>query len=486
MRIGRYEIRKPKIPKGKNKRVYEAADKGRRGKSFRLAGSSGANREVLAAIVTLRDRSRHLTRNNGWAARAVNAVTRNTIGDGIQPAPMGGLARTARIKALWKLWANTTACDWNGQTTFYGLQEQAMRAIVEGGEVLVLRRWVIPDNDCPVPVKLQLLEGDHLDHSRNETNDMGVVRMGVQFDKAKRRIGYWIYDDHPGDNIFFGSSYESKYIPKEDILHVYEILRVGQLRGLPFGVASFMKMADFSDYEDAQLVKQKIAACFAAFALGSEDDDTILEDDDEANSREPVERLEPGMIEYLKSTQSVEFANPPSVGEYTPYTARILQGIAVSYGITYEMLTADYSGVNFTSGRMAKIDVTNNFNSWQYKMMVPMFCTPIWNWFNDACIVAGLLNEKIFADWTAPRVQQLDPTKETDAQVKRIENGLSTWSEVIRETGRDPEEFMAEVSEDIDRWKTVGVDLYAKLKANDKKEWQSEKSEQPQSSGAAH
>ena len=428
------------------RRAYEAADKSRRGKSFRMAGSTGANREIAGALVTLRDRSRHLVRNNGWSKRAIEVIARHTIGEGIQPAPIGDLEQIRHIKDIWHDWAESTACDWYGKLNFYGLQELAMRAIAEGGDVLIVRRWVMPDEDCPLPIKLQILEGDQLDHTRDGINDRGIVRLGVQYNKEGQVLGYWIYDYPPGDGVFFGTRCESQYVEKADVAHAFEILRPGQCRGVPFGVAAFMKTGDFSDYEDAQLVKQKIAACFAAFVLGSEDTDT-----------EPYEALEPGIIEHLSDVEKVEFANPPAVGDYDPYSSRILQGIAAAYGITYEMLTMDYSRVNFTSGRMAKIDVTANFRSWQYNMIVPQLCAPVWNWFLKACLIAGKITKPIRADWTAPRVQQLDPTKETDAQVKRIKSGLATISEVIREMGREPDEFFKEYQQDVQRLREMGI-----------------------------
>lgn len=438
----------------RKRRAYEAADKSRRGKAFRNAKSTGVNNEVAGALVTLRDRSRHMARNNGWARRAIEAITKHTIGEGIQPAPDADLETIKYVKRIWEQWAKRTACDWYGKTTFYGLQELAMRSIVEGGDVLILRRWVMPDKDNPQPFKLQVIEGDQLDHTRNGYNEYGYCRLGIQFNDDGRLIGYWIYEYHPGDTYIFATQIVSKYFPKEDVLHAFELLRPGQVRGLPFGVASLMKQSDFSDYEDAQLVKQKVAACFAAFVLGSEDSGN---DDDD--SQKGIERLQPGIIEHLGNAESVEFANPPSVSDYDAYSGRILQGVAAAYGITYEMLTMDYSKVNFTSGRMAKIDVTANFKSWQYNMIVPQICAPVWDWFIQACIIAGKLTTYIPADWTAPRIQQLDPVRETDAQVKRIQSGLATISETLRENGRDPEEFFREYKQDMDRLRSMGITI---------------------------
>jgi lambda family phage portal protein len=442
--IGKFHLR---VGQSK-KRAYEAADKARRGKSFRLAQSTGANREISGALVTLRDRSRHMTRNNGWARRAVEAIVKHTVADGIQPAPVGALEKTKQVKNIWGAWANSTACDWYEKNTFYGLQELAMRAIVEGGDVLILKRWVKPDADNPVPLKLQLLEGDQLDHTKNSSNDKGIARLGVQYDKDGRLLGYWLFDYHPGDGSVFGMANDSRFVSKSDVLHAFEVLRIGQCRGIPVGVSSFMKMSDFSDYEDAQLVKQRVAACFAAFVTGSED-----------KTPEEVENLEPGVVEYLETGEMVEFSNPPTVSDYDSYSVNILRGIAAAYGITYEMLTMDYSRVNFTSGRMAKIDVTANFKSWQYNMIVPQLCAPVWQWFIDACITAGLLTHPVKAEWTAPRVQQLDPVKETDAQVTKIKAGLATISETIRETGREPEELFEEYKQDVERLKKLGLNV---------------------------
>ena len=198
---------------------------------------------------------------------------------------------------------------------------------------------------------------------------MGYCRLGVQFSKEGRLLGYWIFDYHPGDSYIVTPALASKFHPKEDVLHAFEVLRPGQVRGLPIGVSAFMKTSDFSDYEDAQLVKQKVAACFAAFVLGSEDDGG-------EDGEKGIERLEPGIVEHLGAAESVEFANPPSVSDYDAYASRILQGVAAGYGITYEMLTMDYSRVNFTSGRMAKIDVTANFKSWQYFMICLLYTSP--------------------------------------------------------------------------------------------------------------
>ena len=102
-------------------RKYEGAASGRRTDNWRAVGTS-ANAEIEVALNKLRDRSRDLVRNNSYAKRAVRAITTNTIGRGIQPAPYVGDDKTSekRIKDLWWRWAeDRISCDYLGKKTFY-------------------------------------------------------------------------------------------------------------------------------------------------------------------------------------------------------------------------------------------------------------------------------------------------------------------------------------------------------------------------------
>jgi len=435
-----------------SKRAYEAATYGRRGKSFKNANSTGPNLEIAQALTTLRNRSRHFVRNNGWAKRALTCICDNVVGSGIRPAPSGTKNQVKKVKSLWAEWAETTRCDYDGKMTFYGIQELAISELAESGDCIIVRRRRKPTADNSFPIQLQVLSGDYIDHTRDTINEFGYARLGIQFDFEGRRIGYWLLKSHPSDMTGPWLALQSELVSIDDVIHPYEILRAGQVRGVPMGVAAFIKMSDFNDYEDAQLVRQKAAASFCAFVSGRDatEGDALLE------------TLEPGIIEYLDANEAITFSNPPAADGYGEYSKKILQGIASAYGITYEMLTMDYSNVNFTSGRMAKIDVSKRFQKWQYLMFVPQVCVPVWRWFIDAAIMAGLTSTVIECnarDWTAPRVQQLDPTKETNARIAQISAGLTTWSEVVREDGRDPEEFLDEYKKDIENLKEAGVNF---------------------------
>jgi lambda family phage portal protein len=420
-------------------------------KSLKNAHSNGPNNEIGPALTKLRDRSRHFVRNNGWAKRAQGAIASAVIGEGIRPTPVGTKNQIKAIKKIWKLWAETTACDWDGKNTFYGLQELIMREIVEAGDCLIIRRRIIPTQDNPIPIQLQILESDQLDHTRNGANDNGYCRLGVQYNADGKITGYWVWSQHPND-MAVSLKMNSELIGIDDIIHPFEVLRAGQSRGVPMGVSAFLKLSDFSDYEDAQLVRQKIAAAFSAFVKNGAGED--------GNKPDQLEHIEAGIIQYLAPDEEITFSDPPAAEGYGEYSKKILQGIAAAYEITYEMLTMDYSNVNFTSGRMAKIDVSGRFRKLQYNMMVPQVCVKVWDWFMRAVIMAGIQSTYISCnamDWTAPRVQQLDPVKETNARIAQVNAGFTTISEILREDGYDPDDVFEEIKRERAKLTELGI-----------------------------
>lgn len=437
-------------------RHYESASHGRRTRKFDKATSTGPNIEVGRALATLRNRSRDLTRNNSWASRALTVIANNVVGEGIRPAPQGKKAQVTKAKELWKLWGESTQCDFYGKNTIYGLQTLAMKSISEGGDIIIIKRRRKPTASNPFSIQIQLLEGDHLDHYKDfeQFKNGSYCRLGVQFSQDGIIEGYWIYDNHPTDGINHTVELNSHFVSINDCIHVFELLRIGQIRGVPQGCSSFIKIGDFSDYEDFQLLRQKIASMYVAFVSGRE-----FVGDEKASS---YEKLEPGAIEYLNTAETVTFGTPPPAEGYDSYTKKILQGIAASYNITYEQLTMDYSNVNFTSGRMAKIDGLPYVRSLQYNMLVPQMLVPVWGWFMDACVMSGMISSYVYCsamDWTAPRIQMLNPVQETNALIAAIQGGITSLSEVHREHGGDFEDFMKEYTKDMELLKKAGVNF---------------------------
>lgn len=424
-----------------SKRSYEGASKSRRTENWKT-NSSSQNSENDRALPLLRDRARDLVRNEPFAANALEAIVAETIGYGIKSEIKNPSNRGLdEIRAAYREWAGTTQCDFDGRLNYYGIQELVMRTVVESGECLVIRRKV-PSKEGFIPVKIQILEPDYLDTSKVED---GTVQ-GIKFNSDKKRVGYWIYKEHPGDtNFSFGffknPRFESELIPAEDVLHVFRTKRAGQIRAATWLAAVIIRLRDLDEYMDASLIKQKVAAAFAAFIHD-------IEMGDQSGDKATIsDKLTPGIIEVLPPGKSVSFANPPTVAEFDPFTRSILRSIAVGMGISYEALSGDYSNVNFSSGRMGRLQFLRNVHSWRWNMFVPQFCDPVGQWFFEAAAMRGLKPANAYFTHTPPATEMINPTEEIKATKDAIRSGLKSLPEAQREQGYDPDDLLKEIQE---------------------------------------
>lgn len=443
-----------KILEEHQKRGFDGAAKGRRTEGWKATGTS-VNAEIFSALTYLRDRSRDLVRNNPYGKRIMRVMPNNIIGTGIRPNPVTDSKGTSKkVKQLWKDWAEKTTCDFDEMNTFYGLQKLAMRAVFESGGALIIRRRT---TNPRIPIEIQVLEADHIDLNKNGElgSAGGYIMQGIEFNSRGKKVAIWLFEKHPGEQFRFPTQLMSRRVEMDDVLYLYQVERPGQVHGIPLLVSSMLRMKDFDDYEDAQLIRQKIAACFSVFVMDSQD--SVFKGDTEA--KEMAERVEPGIIEHLPPGKDVKFANPPGADGYADYSRKIQQGIAAGAGISYEAMTGDLSNVNFSSGRMGWIEMQREIEDWQWNVFIPQFCDKIWQWFNDAAIIAGSLRSPVAVTWTTPRRMMLDPVKETNAKISQIGAGLTTLTETLLEDGFDFDEVMEQKALENAKLKALDITL---------------------------
>ncbi len=438
-------------------RHFEAASVGRRTDGWSRT-MTDANRAAAGATLSrLRAQARDLVRNNPWARRGLRRIVTNTVGWGIKPKANGRNAE--RITELWKRWAETTQCDASGRLTMYGLQKLAMRTIVESGEVLILRRLRRPEDGLAVPMQLQVLEPDHIDTGKDGVNGTaGPIIQGVEFDGNGRRVAYWLFDQHPGGG---GTQINpvSRRVSAEQVLHVFDQERPGQVRGTSWFASVDVRLHEFDEFEDATLMKQKIAACMAAFVTDLDGAAGALGEASTVNNQ-PIDSLEPGMIVHLPAGKQVEIASPPQASDHQSYSATALRGVAAGLGVTYEDLTGDYSQVNYSSARMARIAHNADVHDWRWNMLIPQFCVPVWDWMISTLILAGQVAViDAPATWTPPPLPMLDPGKESEATKQAVRMGQMTPDEMIREQGLDPDQHWTEYAEGLKRLDRLGITL---------------------------
>lgn len=422
---------------------YDGASRGRRMDGWKHVSAASANMEARPAIAMLRERSRDLVRNNYFGNRAISMLSSNIVGAGIIPVfKSKSKSKSKLLNELWQEWGeDSLQSDFDGLGNVYAVQGQVVRSMAESGECVVLRRYSTASGRR-IPLELQILEADHIDSTKDSHRRWGqdpFSCLGIQYTGSGRRTGYWLYDQHPGEGVAVG---QSQLYSESEVVHLFRRERPEQIRGIPWLAPCILRMKDLDDYEDAQLVRQKIAACFSAFVRDLEGTVSASSNDDD------LERIEPGRIDKLPPGKDIVFASPPGAENYDSYTRQVLRGIAVGTGLTYEMLTGDYSQVNFTSGRMGKSDFWNLLDTWQWQLVVPNALAKIGVWFLEAADLAGYDVKGVRIEWVPPRRQLVDPTKEIPAMCKSVRSGFTSRQQQIRELGYDPEVVETEIQED--------------------------------------
>ena len=454
--------------------VHEAAGRGRRSLAW-MPGNPGAVAAMLATSAELRGKSRDLVRRNAWAQAGIEAFVANAVGTGIKPQSLSGDERfKAEVQALWRDWVEEA--DAAGQTDFYGLQSLACRAMLEGGECLIRLRSRRLEDGLSVPLQLQLLEPEHQPISLNADLPSGnVVRSGIEFDNMGRRVAYHLYRSHPEDGRLAPMSgqggIDTVRIDAKEIIHLFRVLRPGQVRGEPWLSRALVKLNELDQYDDAELVRKKTAAMFAGFVTRQNPEDNLMGEGTADSQGISLAGLEPGTLQILEPGEDIKFSDPADVGgSYSEFLRTQFRAVAAAIGITYEQLTGDLSGVNYSSIRAGMLEFRRRCEMVQHGVLVHQMCRPVWAaWMKQAVLASALTapgfvrggpdrrRQYLAVKWIPQGWQWVDPEKEFKAMLLAIRAGLISRSEAISAFGYDAEDVDREIAADNQRADDLGL-----------------------------
>jgi lambda family phage portal protein len=427
---------------------YDAASKGRRTYGWKAPGTA-ADSAAGANRARLRNLSRDMIRNRSLAARGQAVVTGNVVGTGIMPSVRmaDGDDATAAMEVI-RDHLLTPAIDVYGVNALPGIQTQIMNTVFADGEVLVRRRMrdLRFEPGLQLPFQVQVLEVDHLDETIF-TNGQNEVIDGIEYGPTGKAVAYHLFDQHPGDNRRITSGrFTSTRVPAQQILHIRRLDRPGQMRGVPWLAPVMMTLGELSDYQEAQILKQRIAALLAFFVEAGEDG-AVYDGKDLAE-------IGPGSVVGLQAGQKMVASQPPTVDGYPDFMREGIRTIATGLGLTYESF-GDLTGVNFSSGRMGRMEMDRFIQVWQQQIIIGELCNGIAGWTLDTWplvqISRGLPAAPKALEWTAPRRPLIDPSKEIGAAIEEIDAGLNSRQRKQREMGLDPDVIARERAEDAAR-----------------------------------
>lgn len=435
-------------------RAYEAARRDHRTTSWHTSGAS-ANAEVACSEEIVRNRSRDLIRNNGYALQIVETFADHVIGTGIVSAPKGLKGRNlARVNDTYARWVD--ACDWDGDQDLHGLMWSALKGMGESGASLIrLRRVQFDASTKIVPLRLQVIEPDFIDPLKNGTTlQGGIIDRGIEYDSNGIKVALWLYDHHPGDVAQFRSRFlQSSRVPLSECIYLYDKLRPGQDRGMPILAPAIMTLQDLRGYFQSELVRKRIAACMVG---------VITTNDENANVGIPQgagkpmygpqsQKFEPGMWTRLLPGEDVTFNTVPADGQIDAMATIYLREASAAAGVMYEHTTGDFSRVNYSSWRAGSHGFQRRIERRQWNVAIHKCSKPIHARFNEAGLAAQLLPVSV-PDWrhTPPGFISVDPYKDAQADLANLRMGKVTLSQLVEKNGYDYLAFLQQVAEDLD------------------------------------
>ncbi len=481
------------------KRRFDAA---RRGKDFGdwMASSNSVNADIWTAITTIRARSRDLIQNNDYARGAIQKYVDNVVYLGISfQAQVKQLKDQAKnddrvnnlIESNFKDWAlEKLWCHTAGKLNFNEIQQVAFKSCLESGEVFI-RKVKQSFSNSPVPFALEIIEADQLAEDHNQMYGSNQIVMGVEVNRWQRPVAYWFYKSHPGD-LWQGrggiASRELERIPATEIIHLHKSDRPNQLRGLPILVSSILRLKNVGDYEGAEQLAAKLAACVMAI-ITSDYSDVLSEHNGEDGEEElPAdEKFAPGMMRTLAPGEKFEAFDPKRPNaNLVAFIEQQLRAVAAGMGLSYETVSNDYSKTNYSSSRLSLICARD-----RYKVLQAWFAAnflreviygnPESDGWLDMAVMSGVLNFPDYelrkkrycaVKWQFRGWAWVDPHKEVKATLDSLAGGMTSLTAHYAEQGKDFDEEIEAIAREKERLKELGIeiDFGNNLQVNDEDE----------------
>ena len=452
-----------------------------------------ADADILDTLDDLVQRSRDLVRNNPIAAGATLTKNISVIGTGLRLQSkisklFAGIPVEERqaierdIEFKFKMWGESFNCDVSKQLNFSGFQQLGYRQKQENGGFLALFTFVKTKN-YPFTLALQLIEADRLSNPNNQRDGAEVsadnknkVFGGVEKDSTGAVIAYHIRKTHPGAINTDGKSEWARITAFNEgtglpnILHVYQILRPGQSRGLPDLTPVIEPLKELGTYTEAELRAAVVSGLFTVFIKtedGDSGDSGITVSNNPADTGEIA--LGSGAVVDLASNESIETANPgrPNTA-FDPFTTAILREIGVGLGLPFEILIKHFTA-SYSASKAAILEAWRFFRS-ERKWFIDSFCQPVFEaWLYEAVLrgiikAPGFLSDpyirKAYSStyWIGDGPGHLNPLQEANAAKVRNDMGLTTLEREIAEySGEDLDTNLDQLEVENNRLVSLGI-----------------------------
>jgi lambda family phage portal protein len=478
----------PRVGK-RNYSVFEAAEFDRLTSAW-YGSRTSVDRDIFLNFVALRARSRDLSYNDPFTRKFLSMVMKNVVGSEgfalrVTPTDAKGNVDAMDKKSLetaFAEWSKRKNCDVTGKLSFAGICQQAVRAVARDGECVI--RKIRGSNINDFGFALQIVDIDRLDHYKQDEKlkNGNILKMGVEVTPYGKPVAYWLRKRHPGDYQYTGAVDEFDRVPAEDIYHLFTYERPEQTRGLPWAIASMLRMQHLKSYDEAAVIAARIGAATMGFfqqtdpSVAPDLDGDGLADDHDSFDDSLMMDADPGTFRKLPPGYTLNtFKGEYPQNQYASFEKAMLRGIASGLDIDYNTLANDLEGVNFSSIRQGVLETRDSWKVLQTWFRDSFLDDLYEEWLKMALLKQAIkgptgqplplskLEKFNCAVWQGRRWEWVDPMKDAQANSEQIAAGLKSRTEVASEQGRDLEDVFQQLAHEEELAKKYNLTLSSGL-----------------------
>lgn len=179
--------------------------------------------------------------------------------------------------------------------------------------------------------------------------------------------------------------------------------------------------------------------------------------------------IAPGMIFDLAQGETMGTLNPTGQAtDAASFMKLLLRLISSGMGLSYEAVSRDMSGVNYSSARQSAIEDEVSFAAAVSQFMDVL--TEIYETFVISCVQCGAVDIPDFWDparkraylahtWVRVPKRWVDPKKEAEANIMLLQAGLKSFPEAMGEMGADWKEAIDIIADVVEYGDKQGVDV---------------------------
>lgn len=419
----------------------------------------------------LRQRSRDLYMSAPLATSAIKNNRTNVVGSGLRLkstvdfVTLGISEEQAheiesKIEKEFDLWASSRFCDALRINNFYGLQQLSLMSWLMNGDSFAIPTYGESKPYMPYSLNVHLIEADRVSTpgvtSQNGRSVIGKnqetgnkIYYGVEIDGSGAVVAYHICNTYPNTKQYINKTWQrveafGAETGNPNILQLMESERCEQYRGIPYLSPVIETVKQMTRYTEAEIAAAIVNSFFTAFiktdgnrgeipigeSIGQ--DQQLATDEDQ-----PTYELGAGTINVLGEGEDVVFSNPtrPASG-FDMFINAMARQVGAALEIPAEMLLKSFSA-SYSASRASLLEAWKAFRM-RRVWLANDFCQPIFElWLSEAVAIGRITAPGFFVDpmikkawcganWNGPASGQIDPLKEVQASVMKINNSLST------------------------------------------------------------